>query len=247
VTDEERLRAITQRDRKLNSWAFRSFRDVADGDYVAARMAYRAQLPVQFLWSSQQAIEKYLKCALFIRRIPARDMKHDLAPALKLLVGAGIPLDLTERSQKFISRVDQMGQCRYMEPSIWVNWHWIIALDQVVWELRRFATLDPAATGAKLVEGEWAPRVTIVGGWLERILAKRENPARAALLWHNGYFGRGRRTVRVGGGFTSINSPMLHSADLLDEIVNYVWIPKLVLNAYRQFALEQAATGSKKS
>ena len=102
MTDEERLRAITQRDRKLNSWAFRSFRDVADGDYVAARIAHRAQLPVQFLWSSQQAIEKYLKCALFIRRIPARGVKHDLAPALKLLVEAGVPLELTERSQKFI-------------------------------------------------------------------------------------------------------------------------------------------------
>ena len=65
MTDLERLRTITQRDRELNSWAFRSFRDIADGDYIAARMAYRAQLPVQFLWASQQAIEKYLKCALF--------------------------------------------------------------------------------------------------------------------------------------------------------------------------------------
>ncbi len=85
MTDLERLRNITQQDRELNSWAFRSFRDVADGDYIAARMAYRAQLPVQFLWASQQAIEKYLKCALFIRRKAAKTVRHALALALKLL------------------------------------------------------------------------------------------------------------------------------------------------------------------
>lgn len=44
LTDLERLRGITQQDRALNSWAFRSFRDVADGDYIAARMAYRAEV-----------------------------------------------------------------------------------------------------------------------------------------------------------------------------------------------------------
>ena len=56
MTDAERLATITEQDRHLNSWAFRSFRDIADGDYIAARMAYRAQLPAQFLWASQQAL-----------------------------------------------------------------------------------------------------------------------------------------------------------------------------------------------
>ena len=171
LTDAERVRNITQQDRQINSWAFRSFRDVADGDYIAARMAYRARLSIQFLWASQQAIEKYLKCALFIRRIPAKNVKHDLAPALKLLVDADVGLDLTERSQKFVSRIDRMGQYRYMETSLWVDWHWIVSLDQVVWELRRFSTLDPIATRAKLVEGESAPRVRIVGGHLEGIIS----------------------------------------------------------------------------
>lgn len=188
-----------------HTWAFRSFRDVADGDYIAARMACRAQLSHQFLWASQQAIEKYLKSALFLRRIPAKKVRHDLAPALKLLTDAGVGFTLSERSQKFVDRVDQMGQFRYMEVSQWVDWHWIVPLDQVVWELRRFSTLDPMATNARLIEGKWAPRVKIVGGHLERILAKRDNPAREALLWHNGYFGRGRRTIMVRSGITAVN------------------------------------------
>ena len=65
-----------------------------------------------------------------------------------------------------------------METSSWVDWHWIVSLDQAVWELRRFCTLDPSATSTKLLEGQWAPRVRIVGGHLEKILKKREIPAR---------------------------------------------------------------------
>jgi len=164
VTDAERLANITQQDRELNSWAFTSFRDIADGDYIAARLTCRARLPVQFLWACQQAIEKYLKCILFIRRIPAKAVRHDLEPAVKVIADNGIELNLTERSQKFIARIDAMGRYRYMETSLWVDWHWIVALDQVVWELRRFCTLDPSATSARLVEGKWAPRVRIVGG-----------------------------------------------------------------------------------
>ena len=50
----------------LNDFATRSFREIADCDYIAARLSYRAQLVPQFLWQSLQAIEKYLKCALVL-------------------------------------------------------------------------------------------------------------------------------------------------------------------------------------
>jgi len=33
LNDIERLRALTERDRELNSWAIRSFREVGDADY----------------------------------------------------------------------------------------------------------------------------------------------------------------------------------------------------------------------
>ena len=56
----------------VNDFATRSFRNMADEDYIAARMAYRAQLVPQFLWLSLQALEKYLKCILVLNRIPAR-------------------------------------------------------------------------------------------------------------------------------------------------------------------------------
>jgi hypothetical protein len=241
LDDVERIASLTEKDRRLNSFAFRSFRDVADADYIMARMAYRAQLPAQFFWASQQAIEKYLKCILFIRRVPAKHLWHDLAAGLRLVEASQIPLQLTDRTRKFIKRVDEVGRFRYMEVSLFVDWHWIVALDQSVWELRRFATLDPKATSATLVEGKWAPRVSIVGGHLEGVLKNRTNPARPLLLWHNGYFGRGRRTVTVRGGFRSVNSPLFNWPDLLDEVLQYIYLPKDVAHAYRELSKQKVA------
>lgn len=75
-------------DAYLNDFATRSFRDIADQDYIMARAAYRATLYPQFLWSGLQAIEKYLKAILLYNRIPqpkGKDLlRHDLARALEL-------------------------------------------------------------------------------------------------------------------------------------------------------------------
>jgi hypothetical protein len=233
MNDEERIRALTDRDKRLNTFGMWMFRDVADADYVGARLACRTQLPVQFLWASQQALEKYLKCILFIRRIPATNVRHKLGVALDLVESSGIPLKLTDRSRKFVAEIDAVGAYRYMEASIAVNWTWIVLLDQCVWELRRFCTLDPKVTSAMLVEGKWAPRTRIVHGYLERILDKRQHPARTALVWNNGFFGRGRRTVKPGAGIAVVNSPMVRNLDLLDDVLRYAYIPNDVVKAYR--------------
>jgi HEPN domain-containing protein len=80
--------------------------NIADGDYISARMCYRARLVVQYLWASQQAIEKYLKCILLLARIPAPDIKHDLGRALKEITASGaISLDLTFSTKEFIEYV----------------------------------------------------------------------------------------------------------------------------------------------
>jgi hypothetical protein len=81
----------------LNDFAIRSFRDIADADYIAARMTYRASLITQHLWASQQAIEKYLKCILLLNRICATDVKHDLGACLSKINSSGkLMLDLTQ-------------------------------------------------------------------------------------------------------------------------------------------------------
>lgn len=66
-------------ERFVNGFGTQSFRDQADRDYIAARLACRHELFPQFLWSSHQAIEKYLKAILLYNRIKANQVGHDLA------------------------------------------------------------------------------------------------------------------------------------------------------------------------
>ena len=75
---------MTHMDMSLNDFAVRSFREIADGDYIAARLSFRASLMPQFLWQSLEAIEKYLKCILVLNRIRA-PRSHDLTELLEML------------------------------------------------------------------------------------------------------------------------------------------------------------------
>ena len=56
----------------LNTFASDIFRRQADFDYIAARANYRMHLRQQFLWSAQQAMEKYLKAILLFNGKSAR-------------------------------------------------------------------------------------------------------------------------------------------------------------------------------
>ncbi len=251
VSDNERMAKVTfhplrgspknwtQKDRQLNHFAIQSFRDVADADYIAARLAYRAQLPVQFLWASQQALEKYLKCILFLERIKAEKLRHDLAPALRAIENSGLALDLTKSTQEFLKYIDRTGRFRYMEASFVVWWRWIISLDRAVWELRRFCTSEPRPRSLKLVEGEIAPRYRVDSGYLEKVLDNRQNPAREYLLWHNGFVGRSKRRVTVRGTFIAVNSPLFNHPELVDHLAGLAFIPRDVANAYRELAAER--------
>jgi hypothetical protein len=102
------------------------------------------------------------------------------------------------------------------------------------------------AEGTKLVEGQWAPRVRIAGGYLEQVIKKRDHPAREPLLWQNAYFGRGRRTIRLRGGFISVNSPLLHTGHLIEEIRKLAYIPEGVVKAYRENVWKGANAGKKR-
>jgi hypothetical protein len=52
----------------------RGLRDIGGGDYVAARLAPRHRFVPQFLWSAEQALEKYLKGILTLDRVSALTM-----------------------------------------------------------------------------------------------------------------------------------------------------------------------------
>lgn len=239
----------------LNNFATRTFRDTADGDYISARLAFRAQLIPQFLWSSLQAIEKYLKCILVFNRIPA-ERGHDLSKLIKTLnTNAKFQLQLTDATNKFLIHLDTYGRHRYFETSFFIKSGEIVSLDRAVWEIRRYARiLDydvSTSTGQKVnmlqQELRWNERAMkssphkfrINGGRLESIIDKPKHPSREPLLWQNGFYGRRpRKFVIIPGRSEFANSPLFLYPEILDEVLKYVHLPKDIINAYRNAKLK---------
>ena len=222
----------------INSFAIRSFRDIADGDYIAARMASRASMVVQYLWASQQAIEKYLKCILLLNRIPATDMRHDLDKCLQRIADSNrLTLDLTQPTRDFIAYLDQIGRFRYLEVSNTAMGRDLVLLDRAVWELRRYCTLYPGLNRAVLTPGKASPKVVLPGGYLEKVIDDKRHLARESLLWQNAFFGkRPRRHSRPESWSQSTNSPLYLHPHILDEILQYVFFPRDLVKAYRGHA-----------
>ncbi|HEV2178036.1 MAG TPA: HEPN domain-containing protein [Terriglobia bacterium] len=230
-------------DGLLNDFAIRSFRDVADGDYIVARMAYRSGLAAQCLWASQQAIEKYLKCILFLNRIPAREVKHDLGAAMSRIENSGkVGPDLTKLTQDFIRHLDTYGRFRYLETSYYL-WAWHLpALDRAVWEVRRYCTLSDGPRNVKLQGGLSPNKVRLPCGYLEKIIDDAKSPARGPLLWQNAFFGkRARKKVAAGGSFHATNSPLSLHPEIVDEVLRYTYLPKGMKEAYRALLAERAS------
>ena len=249
--------------RRINDFAIRAFRDMADRDYLTARLACRADLIPQFLWSAQQAIEKYLKCILLLNRIRAKNVGHKINEALKLLEGLTFKVELCTRSQKFIDHVAAYGEYRYLEVSTFAVGHVLVDMDVAVWELRRYCQvlnvfgkklipveqqmLDLALEELRLSSSNPRHTFRISGGYLEEILAKPKHPARDALVWHNPSYGvRNRKTVKVRDVMQAFNAPLYLFPDMLDELLKYVFIPKGHVDAWREHLRVLRADPSKR-
>lgn len=240
-----------QREVLLNDFATRSFRDIADQDYISARLSYRAQLIPQFLWSSLQALEKYLKCILLLNRIQAKNVRHDLGAALHLIdKHAPFTLRLRESSRHLITHLDTYGRFRYLETPFHVKGLELPQLDFAVWEIRRYCKilnyerrssngeskpmLDLELKAIEQSENKPPQQFHLTGGMIESILKNKKHPARSALIWQNLCFGIAlRKTVQMPHMFHATNSPLSLHPEILDEVLNYVFLPKDVIDAYR--------------
>lgn len=243
-------------DRQINSFAIRSFRDTADGDYIAARMTCRAGLMPQFLWSAQQALEKYLKCILLVNRTPAPKVGHNLERALELAQKVSHPPKLRPKAQKFFDHIAIYGERRYLDGCYFVEGHPLIDLDMTVWDLRRYCQIldvfgkelpkreqDLLSTAQAAIEqSEQRPPqyFRLHGGLLESILDDRKNPSRAPLVWNNGFFhGSRRHKVQSPHVLHATNAPLWNFPYMLDELLKYIQMPGGDQQEWREFLKEE--------
>lgn len=237
-------------DRYLNSFATQSFRDQADRDYLAARLACRYELFPQFLWSSQQALEKYLKAILLYNRVKATRVRHDIKEALRLTAVLPFKIEVSERSEKFIGLISNYGEFRYLDMPIEVHGRVLVDLDFAVWEIRRYcqvlnvfgkvlpvdeqSLLDKARKELAASFAKPRHEFRLPNGLLESIIDDPSHASRTALLWQNPCFGaRKRSTVKARNHLNVQNPHLLHYPQMLDELLRYVYVPKKVADAYR--------------
>jgi HEPN domain-containing protein len=242
---------MTNIDALLNDFATRSFRDVADHDYIAARLSYRHGLISQFHWQALQALEKYLKAILLYNRIKAKNINHDLAKALKHTDKLPFTLDVSPPSVELIKHIDNFGRFRYLETSYFTHGPKLVQLDKAVWEIRRYCRVlnfEIKLPGGGLKNmlnleidkiersvNQSPHKFRVTGGALEKILDKKEHTARAALVWQNGYFtGKSRKFVKSPTHFYSVNAPLSLHPEILEEVLKYIFIPTDVVNAYKE-------------
>ena len=193
------------RNKRLNDFANRSFRDVADQDYIAARLSYRAELREPFLWSSLQAFEKYLKAILLYNRVSSKGVGHNLVEALKRVESiTKIKFAIPTEVRDFLLYLNDYGTNRYMEYSTHLCDHALMKLDGSIWYVRRYCfymqdsyttdtgelinNLPANILKAITKEHERVPhKYKIEGGLLEQILAKHSEAAQY-LIYHNAYY-----------------------------------------------------------
>lgn len=244
------LSCMKNLDAHLNNFASRCFRDVADRDYISARMCYRAGLISQFHWAALQAFEKYFKAILLYNRVKARSIGHSLADAQKTANKAPFAIRLSEGSRKLLDHLDDNGRFRYLETSYFIHGPKLVEMDKAVWEVRRYCRvlnyslkipgkeakpmLDLELQRNETAEDRPPQEFCIVGGALEAILGKTTHPARAPLVWQNGFYGSARRKhVAVPTHSYAENSPLSLHPELLDHVLEYIYLPKEVVAAYR--------------
>lgn len=237
-------------ERCLNSFATQSFRDQADRDYIAARLACRFELMPQFLWASHQAVEKYFKAILLYNKIKAKRVGHDLVKAQALTKGLSFKIELSSRSQKFLDHLSQCGQFRYIDVPYNVHGYALIDLDVMVWELRRycqvlnvFGMVLPADEQSRLndakvelLQSSSKPmhNFRLNGGLLEKILGDKSHPSRPPLLWNNPVFGLRKRTTVRAKHLSYVEHPLMYLyPEMLDELLKYVFVPDKLAEDYR--------------
>jgi HEPN domain-containing protein len=234
------------RDALLNEFALRCFRDVADGDYIAARMAYRAEIFLQAYWATQQALEKYLKAILLLHRIPQTKATHSLDVLLQK-TEKQFPLKLMKSTREFMAFIDSWNVDRYFIYPYGSNGVEIIELDRAVWDIRRYCISYHRGSSSKQRRQEefdlahienavnHAPQRyrSLSQGFLDKVLREKNNSARQALIWNNMFFGASRRkSVRMRQLFSSHNSPLVLYPQIFDEVRKLVFFPKSVTDAY---------------
>ena len=210
---------------RRNDFIKRSYRDQADKDYIAARTVHRLHLLDQFLWLALQALEKYLKAILLFNDQSTKGIGHDLVEAFTRVEQIStLGCSLSSDDRLFLEYLTGQGTDRYFERVRSAEGEELLALDHVVWSVRRFCDdyffpFDPSQNilrkySRAFLESLNTNSVTrsphrfrlMNKGFIEEVLeSAKHRSLREQLVWKNFYFGN-RKKRRICINLTRVLS-----------------------------------------
>lgn len=236
----------------INDYASRSFRDLADQDYVAARICYRFELDQLFLWNSLQAIEKYFKAILLFNGRSAKGLWHDLEKALLRIKDiSDLSFELPNDVALFIKYIGDYGSNRYFDYPTTIQEFSLFKLDRAIWHIRRYCyymrgvSENKDGVSISLLDYELRMihnklfikqpnKFKIYGGFLEKVIANNSKLA-PHLIWNNFYYGRVKKhkiknvKVRV----SAANPTHFMHPEIINELNKLVNFPKELKKHFR--------------
>jgi HEPN domain-containing protein len=230
----------------------RSFRDVADRDYIAARHLYRIGLSQQFLWAALQSLEKYLKGILLFSRRSVLGYRHVPATLFEELAKiTDVPFQFPSDLRKYLEYLEAYGPDRYFEKPYVLAGDELLQLDRAVWHVRRYCQPMPRATrtlpsgrsvdmfvaaiaGINASSPERAHAFRISGGYLEAVLRDRSHEQRPSLVWKNFFYGSyTKRAIRFTRRFHTANPTTFLFPEAYSELESLMAFSKPVRDYFQ--------------
>lgn len=233
------------------------FRDVADNDYLSARILFRNGLIQQAYWCSEQAVEKYLKSILLFNENSAlyqynskEKIGHNLKLALqKIEKIPHIKIELPDDVRESIMELNNEGNNRYYEYPYSFSDLTFLKLDKLVWHIRRYCIPmgGPFNIGSKVINLQ-EYEVIIAHqdkykklpskynfaskGVLEIILDDKKSIQRKQLIWKNKYFGKRQKRIlkNIQIVHSYGNPPHFSEGCDIGELSKYISLNKDVVN-----------------
>jgi HEPN domain-containing protein len=244
---EIRLMTISKKARLVrNSLVREALVDMADRDYLAARICWRTRLPEQFLWNALQAIEKQLKAILVLNDQSAKGLGHDLEESLKRVMAIkDLRFDPPEDVRDFVRYLNRHGPNRYLERPFYLRGAEIFSLDKTFWHFRRYCqNLRAQARAVGISADEWLRQYAkwfkddahlqnphkfrLFFGYLEDVLKGRMGQEQYdALVWKNVFYGkRDKGTITFKPLGWMANPAHVRHPDVFAELAAIVDFPK---------------------
>ncbi len=198
-----------------NRLATECFRNVADRQYISARMGFRLGLVDSYLSSATRAMEKYLRAILIYNGRSEKNLSHNLLNILGQVEGIGqIRFTAARREREFIVHLNAYCEGGYLDCKGTRLSRAPTELDHAVWSVRRYCmylggthvgrdgrVTDLLAVNLRNINSEYYRKhpadFKIAGGVLEEVLQRPPpDERRRSLVWRNAYYGGGRQRER---------------------------------------------------